>query len=184
MRRLGSVLGVALLGAVSAGSPAPAAAETRFFLIAELSEPCFHCDSYVLPLDDPNALAEALELIQFGPGEGRGGIVVAQIAPGADGINRDHLAPGSPAWSWHVTDFVDFAEFTIELCDGWPTGVENDVNGWIQNTGGVICFWSYSVVAEVLPGPGIPGLRGTGLLLLALLLALVGLWRLRPAPSP
>ena len=33
-----------------------------------------------------------------------------RIGAGANGINRDHLAPGKRAWSWHVTEFVAFAE--------------------------------------------------------------------------
>ena len=173
MKGLGIVAGIALLGALGASN---AGAEPRHFLVGELSEPCSHCDSYVLPLSDPNAIAQALELIQLGPGAGRGGIVVASIAAGADGINRDHLAPVAPEWSWHVTNFTGFAEITIELCDGWPTGVENDVNGWIQNTGGQICFWSYTVVAE-LPSPTpVPLLGARGWLVLAGVLVLAGLW--------
>ena len=49
-------------------------------------------------------------------------------------------------------------------CDGWPTYIENDVAGWIDNTdgnglgqpggGGVghIGFWNYTITAE-LTGP-------------------------------
>ncbi|MFQ5515205.1 MAG: hypothetical protein ACE5FG_12340 [Myxococcota bacterium] len=174
--RLGAVL---VLVGVLLGAPAVASGAPRRFLVAEATQPCSHCDSYVLPLSDPNDIARARELIELGPGPVLGGIVVAKTAAGADGINRDHLAPGAPAWSWHVTEFLEFAEVAIELCDGWPGFVEGDVAGWIQNTGGTICFWAYTVVAE-LPEP-VP-LASPGKLLIAGLLLLgagLGLLRLR-----
>ena len=80
--------------------------------------------------------------------------MVAQIAKGEDGVNRDYLAPGEPLWSWNVARFDSFADISIELIDGWPTFVEQDVDGWIANTNGYIGFWSYTVVAEVTAVPG------------------------------
>jgi hypothetical protein len=130
---------------------------------------CVHCDSYLLPLSDPDAIEHARALIEGG-GAGPGAIAVAHIAAGSDGINRDVLATGEPLWSWHVTDFVDFADTTIEILDGWPTFVESDVDGWIANTNGTIGFWSYTVVRE-LPEPS------SGVSALAALAALVFLRR-------
>lgn len=139
------------------------------FLVAERASPCAHCDSYVLRLDAPADVAAARAWLAQGPASGVGSIAVARIAAGADGVNRDALAPGNPPWSWHVTDFEGFAHFTIELCDGWPGYVESDVAGWIANTNGTICFWSYAVVAELAQAPVAPApLSG---LLPALLLA-------------
>lgn len=51
-----------------------------------------------------------------------------------------------------MTQFVAFADFTIEVLDGWPTLVEQDPAWWINNTGGQIGFWSYTVREELLPG--------------------------------
>ena len=93
---------------------------------------------------------------------------------GADGINRDLRAPGEPLWNWHVSAFTDFAEVTIELCDGGPQFVENDVAGWIANTGGQICFWSYTVTRELPPIAALPASRGLGALLGAGLLLASG----------
>jgi hypothetical protein len=124
--------------------------ETIRFLVAEVNEP-FNRDSYVLPLSDADAIAHARELIAMGPEAGEA-IVVARIAKGANGINRNYLATGSPPWSWHLTEFIGFADFTVEILDGWPTYVEQDVDGWIANTDATIGFWQYSVVAELLPG--------------------------------
>jgi hypothetical protein len=126
---------------------------TILFLVAGPEHP--GGDSYVLPLTDPAHIAHADSLILEGP-EGLASIAVAEIAAGADGINRDHLAPGKPEWSWHVTRFVEFADFTIEICDGSPALVENDVPGWIENTGGTICFWTYTVVQNLGPVPAEP----------------------------
>jgi hypothetical protein len=144
------LLRVALLLLAAAASRA--AADPIEFLIAEHPGREVHGDSYVLLLEDPADLAHARELIAT-KGAAGAAIVVAKIAAGADGLNRDVRAPSAPPWSWHVTEFDAFADNTIELCDGWPGHVEQDVEGWIDNTDGTICFWSYTVVEE-LPEPG------------------------------
>lgn len=154
------------------------AAETLYFLVSEISQPCSACDSYVLPLSDPAAIAHARDLVANGPGAGRT-IALANAAAGGDGINRDLLAAGEPPWSWHVTSFVDFADITIELCDGTPSLVEADPAGFLANTGGVICFWGYTVSAEI-PGPGHPAPMGrfvAPLATLAIILAGLGFAR-------
>src|SRR5262245_6634005 len=74
------------------------------FLVSEIGEPVHH-DSYVLPLSDPAAIAHARDLIRIGPSAGET-IVVAAIAAGSDGINRNYLALGAPQWSWHVSEFL------------------------------------------------------------------------------
>jgi hypothetical protein len=142
-------------------------AETIHFLVAERPEDAVHGDSYVLPLSDAAAIAHARALIDAEPGT-LPSIVVAHIAAGADGANRDHLAPGAPAWSWHVTEFEGFSDFAIEILDGWPSFVEQDVDGWIANTGGTIGFWSYTVVAEL---PAVPEPKTAVLLVAGLVLA-------------
>jgi len=150
----------------------PAQAETVYF---QVSAPCCHDDAYVLPLEAAADIAYARAIISGDP-SASARIVVAQIEAGADGINRDLLAPGQPAWNWHVASFTTFAEVTIELCDGGPGFVENDVAGWMANTGGQICFWSYTVTAE-LPGIApLPASRGLGALLGLGLLVVVGGW--------
>jgi len=136
-----------------------ASGQTVHFLVAERPEFAVHHDSYVLALSDPADIAHARALISAEPGE-LPSIAVANIAAGADGINRDYLAPGAPPWSWHVTEFDGFYDITAEILDGWPTFVESDVSGWIANTGGLIGFWNYTVVAELeaVPEPATIGL--------------------------
>src|SRR5262245_7366127 len=150
--RLFWLLLAALVFVVGFGSRADAF--PIYFVVAESGTPV-HGDSYILPLENPDQIAHARDLIVRGPGVGSP-IAVARIAMGSDGINRDFLAPGEPLWSWHVTQFEGFADATIELIDGWPTFVEQDVDGWIANTNGFIGFWHYTVVAELstIPEPG------------------------------
>jgi hypothetical protein len=166
------VLFIAALLTLTVGQAAPALATTALFLVAEnpaLIDPCVECDSFVLPLSNPADVEAARNIIELGGATppGVGYIATARIAAGADGINRDLLAPGEPAWSWHVTEFEGFVESTIELVDGNPTLVEADVMGWIDNTDGAIGFWTYTVVEE-LPEASAPALLAVGWAMLLL----------------
>ena len=169
-----------LIATLAAAAAAGAArAEPILFLVAEPRP--VHGDSYVLPLTNPADIQHARDLIRLGTTAGRT-IAVARIEAGGDGINRDYLAQGLPPWSWHVTEFLGFADFAIELCDGWPTFVERDVAGWIENTRGTICFWTYTVVAEIgLAGVAVPEPGGLALLALGAGGLVICSWRCRRA---
>lgn len=118
-----------------------------FFVVGEFGQ-VVHGDSYVIRLDNPDDIAHARALITD-PESVSARILVWSIAPGPGDLpNQDFLDGGAP-WSWHVTEFQGFAEFTIEILDGWPSFVEEDVDSWIANTNGVIGFWSYTVIMEV-----------------------------------
>jgi len=57
----------------------------------------------------------------------------------------EHNAP----WSWHLDpEETVMAEMTIELCDGRPSDVEADVEGWIAYVGS-FCPWA-AVLVEVV----------------------------------
>jgi hypothetical protein len=156
---------------LSAGA---ARAGTVLFVVAEKPGVEEHGDSFVLPLSDPSDIAHARDLIARGPDAAGAGIVFAEISAGRDGINRDVLAAGEPLWDWHVSKFEGFGDMGVELVDGWPTFIQDDVPGWIANTRrsgdeavGHIGFWSYTVVSELTPAtvpipaaltPGILGL--------------------------
>lgn len=136
---------------------APGPAEPVYFLVAELPGEEVHNDSYVVPLTRADHIEHARALIHDGPDAVGTHIVVATIRAGADGINRNLRAEGAPPWSWHVTDMVDFADASMEILDGWPSFVEQDVTGWIENTcfddetatEGTLGFWGYTVVEEL-----------------------------------
>lgn len=160
---------VAVLFAMAAGAAAANAA-TVYFLVSEFPDQREHGDSFVLPLSDDNDIAHARDLVERGRAAGSY-LISADIVAGADNINRNILAEGKPAWSWHISNFDQFGDVSIELTDGWPGFIESDVPGWITNTGGGtvdndgdgepdgppptvghIAFWSYTVTAE-LTGP-------------------------------
>ena len=65
---------------------------------------------------------------------GRANITHGRIVAGA-GVNT--------GWSWHLQD-VEFAETTIELCDGRPSDVERQ---GVQYGGGRYCPWGARVVS-------------------------------------
>jgi hypothetical protein len=154
-----AVVGVLACLALSAS----ARAGTVPFVVAEKPGVEEHRDSFVLPLSTDADIAHARDLIARGPDVAGASIVTAEIAPGSDGVNRNVLAEGQPLWDWHVTRFEGFADFGIELTDGNPTLVQEDVPGWIDNTNGTtdsdrghIGFWSYTVVAELPGSPAVP----------------------------
>ncbi len=119
---------------------------TAYFLVAQpMLYPIGLGDSYILPLTDPDDIATARTLIT----SRRFKIVSAVITVGPDGINRDMLAPDMPEWSWHVTEFGGFADVAPEYCDGNPTSTESEVQNWSEGEEGLICYWSYTIVAEV-----------------------------------
>ncbi|MAJ61528.1 MAG: hypothetical protein CBC48_17210 [bacterium TMED88] len=149
----------------------PVQADTAFFVVSEIGRPCFHCDSFLLPLTDPQDIADARFLVANGPGGSVGSIPVVELTVGSDGRNRDVLAAGEPLWDWHVSGFEGFGEIAIELCDGWPGFIEEDPSAFIANTGGQFCPWSYTVTAELPAPPAVPVLShwarlGAGLALL------------------
>lgn len=145
-------------------TPLQARSESIAFLVSELPSQVVHGDSYVITIDDNDAtrLAQARAIAAWVAAgepvknEPMDRIIVTSIAAGANGINRDFLARGLPEWSWHPVGTPEFAGFTAEILDGWPTFVEEDVPGWIANTRGRLGFWSYTVTRELGPTSQIP----------------------------
>ena len=85
---------------------------------------------------DPAAIAEAESLI----GAGQQKTLFGPLRAGDGGFN----AP----WSWHLEpDAIGFADVTIELCDGCPKFVENDLDYWL-GTVRQYCPWTTEVVAR------------------------------------
>lgn len=160
-----------------------------WFVVAERPGVEEHHDSYVLPLTDAADVAHARDLIAGGPDAAGAPIVFANVVAGADGVNRNALAPEEPLWNWHVAEFESFGDVGLELVDGWPTYVDGDVQGWIENTRrtpdenvGHIGFWNYTVVAELGGTPvtaPLPAGIGTGAMgLLAVVIAHLRPWAL------
>lgn len=153
------------------------------FLVAEIPGTVVHGDSFVVTIDeaDTSRLTQARKLISWieagAPQESApdGRIVFSAIATGSNGINRNLTSPPGALWSWHPVGDVDFVDMTIEIYDGWPTFIEDDVPGWMANTQGAgaegnIGFWTYTIVRELGLVPE-PVASGSGALLAALALA-------------
>lgn len=127
------------------------AATPAWFVVAERHPE--RGQSFLLPLSDPAHIAAARVLVTHGTDAGVGSIATVRIGAGGDGFNRDVLREGAPLWSWHVAAFEGFFDVAIELCDGWPGLIEEDVAAFIANTQGRACFWGYTVVAELDSAP-------------------------------
>jgi hypothetical protein len=163
-----------LMSAALLGSLAGVCQAARIgFVVAEYPE-ADHGDSYVVTIDeaDTDRLNQARALVAwFASGANLdnapdGRIVYTDVAPGADGINRNVLAAGQPLWSWHPIGEVDFVDISAEVYDGWPTFVEEDVAGWMANTGGGVGFWGYTITQElgvVVPEPSTLALNSIAL---------------------
>lgn len=128
-------------------SPADLQAETVYFLVGGMT-PSFN-DSYILPLTEPDDIADARCLLDLFCFPKPGLLVVADIDwwDPNDGINinRNYTEDGSPSWSWYVTEFIGFAGSTAEILDGTPTMVEDGTYAG----GNRIGFWNYTVIQEI-----------------------------------
>jgi hypothetical protein len=121
-----------------------------YFKIGEINP--YHNDSFILALKDPEDIEQAREMIQD-PQKRK--IVVAEITKDKSigyYLNKD--LNQNRKWSWHVAEFLEFADNTIEILDGNPTYVEANYDEWVditkgENGNGRIGFWNYSILSEI-----------------------------------
>jgi hypothetical protein len=158
-RAFTSIAGV--LGLLICGTSTLQAA-TNYFLVAEGPDRVHHNDCYVIALTNSQQIAHARDLVARGPYVAGAPIVVAYVAAGADGLNRNLRRADARPWSWHVSGVIAFADITAEILDGWPGALESNFSGWTNNTGGEIGFWNYTVVAELPLTPQINSIRAQG----------------------
>jgi hypothetical protein len=76
-----------------------------------------------------------------------------RMAAGTEGVVNGELLPGdggfNQPWGWHWDpETVHVADTSIELCDGRPSLVEEDLPYWLD-TVGRFCPWSARVVSRV-----------------------------------
>jgi len=137
--------------------------ETVFFKISNSSEP--DSESFILSLTDLDEIVQARQIIAnphelcIIPGfhlcQDLDKIILAKIVrqDGSESyLNKD--LNNDMIWSWRIDSFDGFVGSTIEILDGWPGYIEEDLDRWFQNTDGDenhghIGLWSYTVVAEV-----------------------------------
>src|SRR6266487_3125167 len=126
------------------------AAETVYFLVAEPLGKVVHNDSYVLPLSKEEDINHARYLIsryRLGYSVGDLAIVVANVVDASDDINRNFLDLKFPEWSWQISQFLQFQDYTLEILDGSPTQLES------HRSQATIGFWGYTIVKELGPVP-------------------------------
>ncbi|MFA0813963.1 BP74-related protein [Microbulbifer epialgicus] len=114
-------------------------AEVAYFETSSLVHPD---KSFVLQLTDPKKIDKARELLASGGHTSHH--FAGYVVPGKTFYN--------PEWSFHVdTDSIEFAEFSIEVCDAHPQFVEDH----FEEVGGAFlpeniwCPWTSRLVREI-----------------------------------
>ncbi|WP_413557126.1 hypothetical protein [Bdellovibrio sp. HCB209] len=123
----------------------PVSAAKKYFLISTKTPS--ENGSFVIALDDEDTINTAREQIRRPELEK---IVVARVALGSGGVNRNFQARDKSPYSWNVTYVDAFGDLAHIDCDGNPDLVEERLQQRL-NEGGRICFWRYRVVRELTP---------------------------------
>ena len=131
-----ALLQLGAMGLVS-GQAAFAAdgAEPAYFLVK------VHDEVFVVAITDEEAIAEAEASLA-----GRKDMFpIGRVAMGDGGFNS--------GYHWHlVPESVRMTEYAIELCDGLPSHVERNPEGWAASAR-FFCPWSGKITKR-LTGPG------------------------------
>ena len=83
---------------------------------------------------------EVIDALDARLASGTEGVVIGSLAPGDGGFN------GPWGWHWEPAS-VEVAEAAIELCDGRPSMVQEDLDYWFESVG-AFCPWGASVIAR------------------------------------
>lgn len=99
-------------------------------------------EQFVARMTDPASITRAREILQ---GKAENAILLGDVRRGSGGFNRGR----SKIWNWHLTpDSVRFADVTIELCDGTPSYLEENLDEWLVQIK-QFCPWSAEIISEV-----------------------------------
>lgn len=94
-------------------------------------------DEFRVWTDDTETIEQLLALEA---GESQANIPNGRLVEGPG--RGDHNAP----WSWHLDpDEVAMAEVTVEVCDGRPSFVEEDLTYWLEQVGS-FCPWNAELI--------------------------------------
>jgi hypothetical protein len=127
---------VSLAAACKKSATAPDGAAVFRVRVCEGSDHAPAGETFRVEIVDPGRIAEAQALV----GRGHVQILSGSLRAGTGGVN----AP----WSWHLApETVAFADFAIELCDGCPTFIEEDLGYWLDTVGSY-CPWSTEIEAR------------------------------------
>jgi hypothetical protein len=108
--------------------------------------------TFVFQVSDPTVAHQ----VRLGIAQGLNqGVPLFRIAAGGDGVNKNYALPGNPAWNWHVTEFVAFAELLIDAdrpsLSGNASDLALDPVAWVRDNGTLISWRSYYVREEIFP---------------------------------
>lgn len=71
---------------------------------------------------------------------GEAGVILGELMEGDGGFNEP--------WSWHLDPAsIEVADVAVEVCDGTPEMVEDDLEYWLDTVGS-FCPWGAEVVAK------------------------------------
>lgn len=118
-------------------------------------------ESYVVPVSGAAKIAEVRQYLaeRAAGAERRALIPVVRLQLGSDGENRNHSAPGTPLWPWHVAEALAFERFTrpeVEAAvirptaDSTPSELENLLRGDPRTLpGNVVGLINFPIVMEL-----------------------------------
>jgi hypothetical protein len=139
---------ILLLSLLGLAENLTAGTNTIYFLLTEWGFKQ-NFDSFALPLDRAEDIAYARQILANPTDASLHTLVLARVAPDGDGINRNYIAATAPPWSWHVSQFMGFSDYTTT--DTGPTNLEMDINRSILLYGDVFGFPGYIITAELGP---------------------------------
>ena len=123
------IVSVAAACAPAAASPSPAPPASPAGVVVTLR--VVDREEYRIRLTDPADIDIARKLLA---GEAAPGIPNGKVVRGSADVNT--------GYTWHIDpNDIDFADITIELCDGLPSDVEKN-----QVSGDRYCPWAAKVV--------------------------------------
>ena len=129
MRRIVVVLAAALLAVACSEAAAPADEATY---VVEVSG-----EQFKIRVQGADRIAD----IEARRASGQEGVIIGSLVRGNGGFN-------SP-WGWHLEPgTVEAVDMAIELCDGRPSMVQDDVTYWVD-TVKAFCPWGAKIVAKV-----------------------------------
>jgi len=119
-------------------------AETRQLILFAVASGADPSQVFTVATDDPQLIQRCRDQLALPPSQ-RTLHVDGRLAAGHGGFNL--------GWSWHLDpDAWDLVEASVELCDGTPSFVEDDLPYWLENVAS-FCPWSSTIAAEVAPYP-------------------------------
>jgi hypothetical protein len=90
---------------------------------------------FKIRVSDASTIADLEERLD----SGEAGVILGELVEGDGGYNEP--------WSWHLDGAtIEVADVAIEVCDGTPSMIEDDLEYWLE-TVGTYCPWGAEVIS-------------------------------------